>query len=54
MSKPSLKRVTREGDDLWQVTLPDSTVRFFTESWKAQWLYCYALRLWKEDWHDQQ
>jgi len=45
MGKPTIRQVMRKGEPVWEVKLPDSTVRYHRQDWQAQWLYSYAMRL---------
>jgi hypothetical protein len=47
MGKPTIRRVLRNNEWVWEVTLPDSTVKYHRQDWQAQWLYSYACILYK-------
>ena len=45
--EPTLKRVSRNGQWIWQVTY-SGTVRFHAQEWQARWIYEQALRFYSK------
>jgi hypothetical protein len=47
MSKPTIKRVSKNGEWVWEVTY-GGTVRWHAQDWQARWIYEEALRLYSK------
>jgi len=47
MSKPTLKRVSKNGEWVWEVTYC-GIVRWHAQDWQARWIYEQAVRLYSK------
>ena len=47
MSEPTLKRVSRNGQWVWEVTF-NGMARYHAQDWQASWIYEQAVRLYSK------
>ena len=47
MGRPTIRRVSYKGEWVWEVKLPDASVKYHRQDWQAQWLYSYAMQLYR-------
>ena len=47
MSEPTLKRVSRNGEWVWEITCNGMT-RYHAQDWQARWIYEQAVRLYSK------
>lgn len=45
--EPTLKRVSKDGEWVWEVTY-NGIARYHSQDWQARWIYEQALRIYSE------